>query len=805
VSDPIVDGEAPETYQARHLGEEGLGPSSQPPHSATLNIWRWIAVFASVLGSGVLAATELPRLGGRALWMLPGGIAVAAMVRWGSIQWVAVFAGELALELSRGRNLSQALVIAACTPFGVFLIVLLLRRGHFDSAFSHRRDVPIFIGATAVGQVPAAVLGTLMLSIQYPVDPVDHLSWGLFDVVRWWLNNVFGTLLLAPLIIAMNRASFAAIVRHKLAAGLCLAMTVVVAVLVVLPPAQLTDSGAVREPILVLSAALVIVSCLRLGFVPTATLAAVLAIIEALCYSFNVGAFRNTADVQGLVSLWSYMSAMIVITLILTTLLAEQQRAERQYGTRLRAILDGLKTMVCLVAADGRIIEINRAPLETIDKTRDEIIGQLLPDTYGFSYCPEAQARVRAALASASQGNVVRYDEILRIAGERRLTAELTFVPLHDGRGAVTQVVVSALDVTARKRLEARITEEHKRTSLFLRNAGDGVHILDSTGRLVEVSQSFCAQLGYAREQIIGQYPVSWVANFSAKRIAGIIARAINGESLRFEAVHRRKDGSLLDVEVACNAFEVSGTHYVYCASRDLTEIRQLQREVIGAAAREQSRIAQELHDGLGQELAGGSLMAHAFSTRAQRQGSEYAAAFQELSDIMSRSIGTARAIVHGLSPLTSVEGDLVAALTKLASTGTAGGAGVHVATDADEPLEMSMEDRGHLFRVAQEAVQNAQKYAAARRIDVQLTSTASEVRLVIADDGVGIAERPIRGGGHGMHTMRYRAAAIGGRLSIDRGPDGGTVVSCSVLRSRRRDTASAASGREPYLSSSSM
>ena len=85
-------------------------------------------------------------------------------------------------------------------------------------------------------------------------------------------------------------------------------MALLIAVLVVLPPPLLAD-GAVREPILALSAALVIVSCLRLGFVPTASLAAALAVIEALCYSFKAGAFRTTAEVPGLVALWSRMSA----------------------------------------------------------------------------------------------------------------------------------------------------------------------------------------------------------------------------------------------------------------------------------------------------------------------------------------------------------------------------------------------------------------------------------------------------------------------------------------------------------------
>jgi PAS domain S-box-containing protein len=439
--------------------------------------------------------------------------------------------------------------------------------------------------------------------------------------------------------------------------------------------------------------------------------------------------------------------------------------------------------MVCLVSADARIVEVNRAMLRTANRTRDEIIGRLLFETYAVTYSAEVQERARDALAQAMKGNVVCYDEVLRLVGDRWIGVEATLVPLRDNGGAVSQVVVSLLDITARKQLEARILEENKRSRLFLRNAGDGVHILDDTGRLVEVSDSFCAQLGYSHEEIIGRSPESWVADYSPERIASVITRAINGESLRFETAHRRKDGSLFDVEISCHAFEISGANYIHCAARDLTEIRQLQKEVIGAAAREQNRLAQELHDGLGQELAGGSLMALAFATRAQRQGSEHAAAFQELADIMSRSIGTARSIIHGLSPLTSVEGDLVAGLTKLASESTAGRARVRVEIDADESLEMSVEDRSHLFRIAQEAIQNAQKYAAASRIDVQLTSNASEVRLVICDDGVGIADRPTRGSGHGMHTMRYRAAAIGGRLSIDRGADGGTVVMCSVLK----------------------
>jgi signal transduction histidine kinase len=89
-----------------------------------------------------------------------------------------------------------------------------------------------------------------------------------------------------------------------------------------------------------------------------------------------------------------------------------------------------------------------------------------------------------------------------------------------------------------------------------------------------------------------------------------------------------------------------------------------------------------------------------------------------------------------------------------------------------------------HLYRIAQEAVNNAVKHSKAGSILVRLSATADRVELSVTDDGVGIPLGPAQKDGMGLHIMHYRARMIGGTLSIVRGEKGGTVVSCVAPQS---------------------
>ena len=86
-----------------------------------------------------------------------------------------------------------------------------------------------------------------------------------------------------------------------------------------------------------------------------------------------------------------------------------------------------------------------------------------------------------------------------------------------------------------------------------------------------------------------------------------------------------------------------------------------------------------------------------------------------------------------------------------------------------------------HLFRIAQEAVTNAIKHGRARSIEIMLSPAESRVRLSVSSDGVPLPPLEQRGSGLGLRIMKYRAAVIGGDLTIDPGAEGGAVVACSV------------------------
>src|SRR5690606_35309874 len=100
-------------------------------------------------------------------------------------------------------------------------------------------------------------------------------------------------------------------------------------------------------------------------------------------------------------------------------------------------------------------------------------------------------------------------------------------------------------------------------------------------------------------------------------------------------------------------------------------------------------------------------------------------------------------------------------------------------------PDQVTLEESsaaGHLYRIAQEAVGNALRHAQATKITIRLEQTTSSVVLSVIDDGRGFARSP-SSGGIGLRVMEHRANAIGADLTVDRGPDAGVVVTCTLNR----------------------
>ena len=233
-------------------------------------------------------------------------------------------------------------------------------------------------------------------------------------------------------------------------------------------------------------------------------------------------------------------------------------------------------------------------------------------------------------------------------------------------------------------------------------------------------------------------------------------------------------DGSRRDVEVRKYSAPDKYALYAVC---DVTA-PQLMEELSQIAPRERRRIGQDLHDSIGQLLTGISLLSRSLANSLKRDdhaGELDAAQISALADDASNQI---RKISRGLMPSEIVEKGLFDSLRELART-TTNSCGLLCVARIDETVKFADGAvETHLYRIAQEAVNNAVRHAGASRIDIVVTEANGLPRLEIADNGTW-KEAETNMNGLGMRTMEYRASAIGAHLRAGAHEQGGTRVVC--------------------------
>jgi PAS domain S-box-containing protein len=214
----------------------------------------------------------------------------------------------------------------------------------------------------------------------------------------------------------------------------------------------------------------------------------------------------------------------------------------------------------------------------------------------------------------------------------------------------------------------------------------------------------------------------------------------------------------------------------------DVTERFRLQREILEISDREQARIGQDIHDGLCQQLIGLAICANSLEQKlaaAERVEAELA---QKISRLLDESITEARGVCQGLYPIRLSTQGLPPALEELAAA-TAERHGIECVCEVGEAgLHCDMPTATHLYRIAQEAINNAVKYSGARHLWIRLQSSAEGLTLEVKDDGKWVAPKTTRHSGMGMHIMDYRAQLIGGSFRCE-GDQQGTTACCRIPR----------------------
>ncbi len=340
-----------------------------------------------------------------------------------------------------------------------------------------------------------------------------------------------------------------------------------------------------------------------------------------------------------------------------------------------------------------------------------------------------------------------------------------------------------AFDISDLKHTERALKEERNFVAGILDTVGALVTVLDHDGRIVRFNRACELTTGYSFEEVRGKHIWDFfLLPEEAERSRSVIAQ-LSGDLLPHDYqshwVTRGGASKLIAWSSSRLADSDGSPHYVIATGIDITEREQLERALLNISAREQRRIGQDLHDGLGQHLTGIAFMAKVHEEKLANANVADAADAAKIVRLVNEAVHKTRELARGLHPVMPDPQGLMSALELWASEveDVFG-----ICCEFECQSQVLIQDNAvatHLYHIAQEAVNNAMKHGKARNVTLRLAAEDGHGMLSVIDDGLGIGEDRQNSHGMGLNIMGYRSSMIGGRLEVKRNGARGTIVSC--------------------------
>jgi len=440
--------------------------------------------------------------------------------------------------------------------------------------------------------------------------------------------------------------------------------------------------------------------------------------------------------------------------------------------------------MFCYVDRTLRYQYVNRRYAERFGHSMQDILGRRVPDVLGARNFAVIEPYLMGALQGVEQR--FQYDIDLPDGAQ---SMDVVYVPDRRTRDGVQGLFVLMQDISEFKALERQLYVSEQRLRAIVATAADGIITINAEGAIQDFNAAANRLFGRSAEEMVGHNIRELLPNDSRLELclSKLLAEPKREHDRRssrrpLELMGQRADGSSFPVELTLSA--VDGLDLMVAILRDVSERRQLEREIIEISTAEQERIGHDIHDGIGQQLTALGMLATSLERRLRSAGKEAEASdAHSLVVHLDETLTAARALARGLSPVEIAPDGLAAALGNLVER-IADLAGIDCDCRLDPRAQISDPLMAvHLYRIAQEALTNAVRHAQARHIDLWLgLDQGNNLVLAVRDDGSGIDLTQDRRGRLGLHIMEYRAALIGGRLRIERSPgDQGTQVRCQI------------------------
>ena len=533
-------------------------------------------------------------------------------------------------------------------------------------------------------------------------------------------------------------------------------------------------------------------------------------------------------------------SALLYQTAIID--LRQLKAAEAKLRTseqRYRTLFDLVPVAVYACDANGVIEEFNRRAVELWGRepnsngAKERFCGsyKIYYPNGGFmshEKCPMARA-LRGETLEAKDLEIL----VERTDGERRnvVAAPWTFT---NSDGEIIGAINCLFDITERKRVEEKNRESEERLRAIINQSNAGIANCDLNGRLLLANQKFCEMLGYTESELVGKTifaithpddvdlttkrfkqmvqktrPVEmekryirkdrsfiW-ANVCDTPVLDAAGKPASAVAVAIDITERKKAEAALQKSKAVLEERVrERTHALRGANKELAgEIARrkgLEGQILEISDREQQRLGQELHDGLCQHLTAVAFMARSVALRLKNHRVIEVNDIEKIAQLVNDAATDTRNLSRALHRVDIDSAGCITALEDLVDREI-----WKIPCRLEIKPSFRIENdvaAAQLYRIAREAVINANKHAQAREIVVALARSRNGIVLSVTDDGVGFQNEPKLKEGLGFQIMKHRAHSIGGRLEIECPKKGGTRVACylpdKALQSRKRERA---------------
>jgi len=464
----------------------------------------------------------------------------------------------------------------------------------------------------------------------------------------------------------------------------------------------------------------------------------------------------------------------------------------REREQLLRTLLDAIPDAVRLKDAQGRYIMVNRAAQAHMGLPAEEIVGRTVYEVVPREVAERIDEEERRTIASGRSTVVERGGYLSPNTWQEAILA-----PIRDADGTVTGLVSVSRDISERKLAELEaLRDREEQYRALVEQASDVIYRTNPSGFFTYFNSDHALRpAGYSREELIGKHYLEVVHPDHRARTEAFYNRQFRERKLAsyYEFPIVTKDGGTLWVGQHVNVvIEKSRILYHQAVCRDITErvaaqqalretnekLRQLsarQEEVLEV---ERTRIAHDLHDGIGQ-----SLNLARIKVESALQDAVTDATKQRLRDIIQIIDATnaaIRTLEFDLSPPVLRELGLAPAFEWLAEDmQRTYGLRVGVSDDG-EPKALNALSGAIAFRTVRELLINVVRHAGIMQAHIDLQRAGDNIIITVSDEGRGFDAKVIAAG-LGLVSVRERLGYVGGSVVIDSVPDEGTVATLKI------------------------